>query len=73
MKSIIIIEIYYLNISGDSGGPIASISQFKTLVRVFLYGVVSAGLACERSDVIFPGIYTNIGYYLDWILDNMRS
>ncbi|CRK88224.1 CLUMA_CG002005, isoform A [Clunio marinus] len=58
---------------GDSGGPIQSFAIVNGKPRMILYGVVSGGIECQRQDLIFPGIYTNVRYYLDWILDNMKQ
>lgn len=39
-----------------------------------MYGVVSAGVDCLNPDANgYPGIYTNVEYYMDWILDNMTQ
>ncbi|XP_046430312.1 trypsin alpha-3-like [Neodiprion fabricii] len=48
---------------GDSGGPL-------TISNV-LAGIVSWGFGCGQ--VMMPGIYTDVSYYFDWILENMNS
>lgn len=42
---------------GDSGGPLASYNT--------LYGIVTWGIGCGESD--YPGVYTNVAYFRDWI------
>lgn len=59
--------------SGDSGGPIQSFGSVNNKPRVILYGVVSIGVKCLDNDVNYPGIYTNVAYYLDWILDKLTD
>ncbi|CAG2117090.1 unnamed protein product, partial [Medioppia subpectinata] len=46
---------------GDSGGPLTI--QFRSIN--YLLGVVSFGYKCAQPN--FPGVYTYIPYYLDWI------
>ncbi|XP_031619950.1 serine protease persephone-like [Contarinia nasturtii] len=46
---------------GDSGGPLQLKSPYEASPTIV--GVVSVGLGCGA----FPGIYTRIAYYLDWI------
>ncbi|XP_015171119.1 PREDICTED: serine protease easter-like [Polistes dominula] len=58
--------------SGDSGGPL----QWPTLLgresRYVQYGIVSFGMRnCGTSG--YPGVYTNVKYYMDWILDTIRD
>ncbi|XP_046753164.1 transmembrane protease serine 9-like [Diprion similis] len=48
---------------GDSGGPL-------TISNV-LAGVVSWGLECGQ--VMMPGIYTDVSYYIDWIFEKTKS
>lgn len=54
-----------------SGGPIQSFGSVNNKPRIILYGVVSVGVKCLDEEVKYPGIYTNVAYYLNWILDNM--
>ncbi|XP_075983210.1 serine protease ea-like isoform X2 [Anticarsia gemmatalis] len=58
---------------GDSGGPLMYPGTFANYgVRYIQRGIVSFG--SKRCGIAgFPGVYTNIAYYMDWILDNMRS
>ncbi|XP_017783264.1 PREDICTED: venom protease-like [Nicrophorus vespilloides] len=46
---------------GDSGGPL----QKKSTFHHTIYGVTSFGKACGLAN--FPGVYTRISYYIDWI------
>ncbi|PZC75016.1 hypothetical protein B5X24_HaOG206841 [Helicoverpa armigera] len=59
--------------AGDSGGPLMYPGQFGKLgVRYIQRGLVSYGpKRCGIGG--FPGVYTNVAYYMDWILDNMQS
>ncbi|CAG0893394.1 unnamed protein product [Cyprideis torosa] len=56
---------------GDSGGPIlydTSVVEDGTR-RYKLAGIVSLGVGC--GDDRYPGIYTNVWPYLDWITETM--
>ncbi|XP_028982302.1 transmembrane protease serine 9 [Diachasma alloeum] len=54
---------------GDSGGPLQAPSIYnKTNVRFVQYGIVSFGTKnCGIEG--YPGVYTRLAYYTDWILD----
>ncbi|CAL4070620.1 unnamed protein product [Meganyctiphanes norvegica] len=55
---------------GDSGGPIHYID--KKTGKFYVVGVVSYGpIRCGESSL--PGVYTRIGYYLDWIKESIRQ
>merc|ERR1712038_539558 len=55
--------------TGDSGGPLVCKSGFSGYVMT---GVVSYGpRICGTPN--YPGIYTRVGYFLDWIKDNMEK
>ena len=43
-------------------------------VRAVQYGIVSFGLEPPRCGTEgYPGVYTNVAYYMDWILDTMTD
>ena len=52
---------------GDSGGPLVTKYQGH-FVQV---GVVSWGHSC--ADGVFPGVYTRVSSYVDWINDTMNG
>lgn len=53
--------------SGDSGGPLV---QQQPDGSYQLVGVVAAGIGCGNPD--FPGLYTRVSAYTDWVLQNIR-
>lgn len=55
---------------GDSGGPLMN-GGVTGQERYTLLGLVSFGpRTCGVSN--FPGVYTRISSYMDWIMDNMQ-
>ncbi|XP_049858362.1 uncharacterized protein LOC126349011 [Schistocerca gregaria] len=57
---------------GDSGGPLTLAHQPGAGdPRHVLLGVVSFGARRCGSDG-FPGVYTRVGAYLNWLLDNLQ-
>jgi len=52
--------------NGDSGGALLSDAIGNSYAVV---GVTSFGVDCARED--FPGVYTRVDQYLDWIRQNM--
>ncbi|XP_065204624.1 venom protease-like [Planococcus citri] len=45
----------------DSGGPL----MMHTAAHYYLVGIASYGIECEGN--VFPGVYTRVAYYSDWI------
>ncbi|XP_076289829.1 melanization protease 1-like [Lasioglossum baleicum] len=57
--------------TGDSGGPLQLPTLFKDTVKSVQFGIVSFGQrGCAIEGV--PGVYTNVVYYIDWILGIVR-
>ncbi|XP_012527985.1 melanization protease 1 [Monomorium pharaonis] len=59
--------------NGDSGGPLQASSKYNNLImRIVQYGIVSYGMTpCGIEGI--PGVYTNVAYYMDWILNTMTD
>lgn len=56
--------------NGDSGGPVLTIhKQYPCMYHV--EGITSVAVACDTPD--FPGMYTRVHYYLDWIKKEMAK
>ncbi|KAJ8933243.1 hypothetical protein NQ314_014139, partial [Rhamnusium bicolor] len=56
---------------GDSGGPMQVAAYLNDEIRYVQQGIVSFGpRECGLNG--FPGVYTRIAYYMDWILDTIR-
>ncbi|XP_045483874.1 CLIP domain-containing serine protease 2-like [Pieris rapae] len=57
--------------NGDSGGPLMMKANYNGVNSYVQYGIVSKGpIQCGSS---FPGIYTDVREYVDWILDNINE
>ena len=54
--------------AGDSGGPLMVQSDEEG--PMYLRGIVSFGK--RKCNTGFPGVYTDISYYIDWIKENMK-
>lgn len=52
---------------GDSGGPL--FLEGSSTSADELVGIVSWGISCADED--YPGVYTRVSYYYDWIVDTM--
>ena len=56
--------------TGDSGGPLIVSKSESTDSTKYLYGIVSFGSRkCGNGK---PAVHTNLRYYKDWILKNLR-
>lgn len=53
---------------GDSGGPLMMHDENKIW---YAAGIVSYGMDCGSKG--WPGVYTNIEYYLPWIRDEIAK
>lgn len=58
--------------SGDSGGPLQVVAMYRGQPRSVQRGIVSFGRRTCASQGS-PGVYTNVAYYVDWILDTMEE
>ncbi|KAG0692813.1 Proclotting enzyme [Chionoecetes opilio] len=54
--------------AGDSGGPLHYLDLLEG--KYYVVGIVSIGVGCARPD--FPGVYTRVTSFLDWIDRNTR-
>ncbi|XP_012285285.1 melanization protease 1-like [Orussus abietinus] len=57
---------------GDSGGPLQVPGIYNGDARTIQYGIVSFGLRSCGTDG-FPGVYTRVPYYMDWILNTIKE
>ncbi|KYB26593.1 Serine protease easter-like protein [Tribolium castaneum] len=57
--------------AGDSGGPLHVLVKFDGDTRVVQQGIVSFGSRRCGKDK-YPGVYTKVAPYIDWILDNIN-
>lgn len=62
----------YDSCRGDSGGPLMALDNSVRLNSYYyLVGIVSFGPSpCGMAD--WPGVYSRIDQFVDWILSNMR-
>ncbi|VVC37370.1 Hypothetical protein CINCED_3A019456 [Cinara cedri] len=52
---------------GDSGGPL----MWPTPTHYYLVGIVSSGVRCAAKE--FPGVYTRVSAFIEWIVNNMNN
>lgn len=58
---------------GDSGGPLQSVTLYNDKdARFVQFGIVSFGLKICGVEG-YPGVYTRVDYYINWILNSMRD
>lgn len=58
---------------GDSGGPLTYPADNDAgKPRTFQHGIISAGFQCSVIQP-YPGIYTRIDKFMEWILDNLSD
>ena len=57
---------------GDSGGPLVIKKRRGLSTYSVQIGIVSWGLP-ECGTAGAPGVYTNVGYFMNWILDNIKE
>ncbi|CAO1379498.1 unnamed protein product [Diamesa hyperborea] len=57
--------------NGDSGGPLMRENLLSKDPHWYLVGLVSYGpIICGQLD--FPGVYTRVDHYIDWIINKME-
>lgn len=57
---------------GDSGGPLMGVSMNANVQFWYLVGLVSFGpTPCGQEG--WPGVYTNVAKYVDWIEENLQQ
>ncbi|NXF91668.1 OVCH2 protein, partial [Eubucco bourcierii] len=56
--------------TGDSGGPLVCPSEDNSGFYT-LHGITSWGLGCGKKS--YPGVYTNVGAFVDWIKQSVNS
>lgn len=57
---------------GDSGGPLMGVSKNADVQFWYLVGLVSFGpTPCGQQG--WPGVYTNVAKYVDWIEENLQQ
>lgn len=56
---------------GDSGGPLMIKSDVAGVARYYLVGIVSFGYKCASAG--FPGVYTRVSRYVEWIQSHVNN
>lgn len=57
---------------GDSGGPLMAITTQRGQKISYLAGITSFGTT-TCGDEGWPGVYTHVGSFVDWITEKMHS
>lgn len=58
---------------GDSGGPLQSVTLYNEKdARFVQFGIVSFGLKICGTEG-YPGVYTRVAYFTDWILNTIKD
>ncbi|CAG4931374.1 unnamed protein product [Parnassius apollo] len=55
---------------GDSGGPLMLEGNYNDEFKFIQYGIVSYGPSQCGSN--FPGVYTDVSWFMKWILDTIK-
>jgi secreted trypsin-like serine protease len=64
----------FLPTPGDSGGPLFNYATLDGKLKAVQMGIVASGHSdCGRGIQNYPGIYTDVNFYMDWILDNIEE
>ncbi|KAG6462729.1 hypothetical protein O3G_MSEX013430 [Manduca sexta] len=56
---------------GDSGGPLFATHPFTKNKKWYHVGIVSWGIDCAKPE--YPGVYTTVSKYIDWIKQQTRD
>lgn len=73
---IVLMKKYLLgSCKGDSGSALMRLAKLHKgdgYERTFQYGIVSYGVNCKANET-FPGVFTRVSSYINWILDHMEN
>merc|ERR1712228_564591 len=61
-------QVHADSCAGDSGGPL--VVQEGEESAMYLKGIVSFGK--RKCGTGFPGVYTDVSYYIEWIKQNLK-
>lgn len=60
--------------AGDSGNPLMNYVNLKGRIKAVQMGIVTAGhTMCGRGASGFPGVYSDVTFYMAWILSNLEE
>lgn len=60
----------YDSCKGNSGGPLMMAQNVEGQKKSYVLGLVSFGAI--ECGIDRPAVYTNVSYYMNWILDNVE-